>query len=359
MSDDRSGESPSPDAATYLEHRLRAAAGKDDPAAWIQLGSWLLKHGRPAREYGPWLRKARGRGFNGLDYNLELQLDDSVAAGWAQEAFESLYLSGASTEVDALLRVVLRVEWHRPEEAEVWYRRAAETGQPAGLRAYGRWLEEAGRSTEAGPHFAAAAGRSDHSALLDLARWQAQHGQYAQALESAEQGVRAAESFPVERGALRPALFDAGDVAFFCGDMEAMADQYGRAESIEYPLAPRAPGSWETAIIAATVSTAVVPFVQALAGLAAQGAYETARTGLRRVFRRGIDPRDEHSLAEPSRRLLIAEDLTRQLRLHIPTEATDKALDALAGLDLTPDAQQVTRGTLRWNSELGEWEHHP
>ncbi|MDH6221640.1 hypothetical protein [Streptomyces pseudovenezuelae] len=98
---------------------------------------------------------------------------------------------------------------------------------------------------------------------------------------------------------------------------------------------------------------------QALAGLAAQGAYETARTALRRVFRRGIDPRDEHVLAERSRRLLIAEDLTRQLRLHIPTEATDKALDALAGLDLTPDAQQATRGALRWNSELGEWEHHP
>ncbi|MEV7862970.1 hypothetical protein AB0O86_30220 [Streptomyces hirsutus] len=359
MSDGWSSEGASSDAVTYLQHRLRAAAEEDDPAAWIQWGAWLLEHGRPAREYGPWLRKARGRGFGGLDYKLELRLDDSVAAGWAQEAFESLYLSGASTEVDALLRVVLRVERYRPEEAEVWYRRAAETGQSAGLRAYGQWLERARRSTEAGPHFAAAAERGDHSAVLDLARWQAQHGQYAQALESAERAIRAAQSLPVECGALRPALFDAGDVAFFCGDMEAVADRYGRAESIEYPLAPRASGSWETALVAATVSTAVVPFVQALAGLAAQGAYETARTVLRRVFRRGIDPRDEHVLAEPSRRLLIAEDLTRQLRLRIPTEATDKALDALVRLDLTPDAEQATCGTLRWNSELGDWEHHP
>ncbi|WP_330285630.1 hypothetical protein [Streptomyces sp. NBC_00576] len=66
-------------------------------------------------------------------------------------------------------------------------------------------------------------------------------------------------------------------------------------------------------------------------GHAAQDAHDVARNVLRRMVRRRRHP--DAVLAEPGQRILVARDFSRELALHIPTEATDEALEALAGLD--------------------------
>jgi hypothetical protein len=284
-------------------------------------------------------------------------LNELVGSGEAEEAFKSLFLSGASSEVEAVLRVVLRVEEYSPGEVEAWYRRAADTREPAGFLAYGRWLERVGRGTEAGPLYEEAAGRGDREGALALARWQAARGQRDLAQHYAETAVRQARlDVKYAKQTLRRTLFEAGDVALLRGNMEAMQDLYDRAESIEQFEPARAPTPWVTAVSAATVTILVVPFIQALASQAAQGSYEAARNVLRRMFRRGSDRRD--TLAQPSERILIAEDFGHQLTLYIPTEATDEALDALAQLDLSSDSPGC-RGKLRWNSALRKWEYRP
>jgi TPR repeat protein len=353
------GESDVPDR----EEVLRRAAEDDDPVAWIQLGGWLLLNGRPAHEYRPWLRKARGSQLNGHHFSIEFLLEDLMDAGRPDDAFEALALSGAASEGEAALRVAQRWDRHRPQEAEAWYRRAAEAGEPAGLVAYGRWLEKAGRGEEAGPFYEEADVLGDRAGGLFVARWYAARGRREQSLEAAGRAVRRAEVAEAEetygQNLLRRTLFEAGDVAFLCGDVDGMAELYARAEAIEYQRSP-ASADWTTAVTTITVSVALVPFIQALVGHAAQDAHEVVRNALRRMVRRRKHP--DTVLAEPGQRILVAQDFSRELELHIPTEAADEALDALAQLDFpspTPSTHsqvEALPGTLRWNASLRRWE---
>jgi tetratricopeptide (TPR) repeat protein len=349
-----SGESDVPDR----EVSIRRQAQGDDPEAWIELGGWLLLNGRPAHEYRPWLQKVRGSRLNGHHVLIEFLLDDLVAAGRPDDAFEALVLAGAASEGEAALRVALRWDRHRPQEAEAWYRRAARAKEPAGLVAYGQWLEKAGRGEEAGPLYKEADVLGDRSGALFVGRWYAARGRQEQALDAAGRAVRraGAEAELYGRNRLRDTLFEAGDVAFLCGDVHGMADLYAQAEAVVYVRSPES-ADWTTAVTTITVSVALVPFVQALVGQAAQDAHEAARNALRRMFQHRKHP--DAVLAEPRQRILVARDFSRELTLRIPTEATDDALDALARLDFPSPPSAPTeehQGTLHWNTSLQRWE---
>lgn len=189
MATPRAGERDVPDR----EEALQRAAEGDDPVAWIDFGGWLLLNGRPAHEYRPWLRKAQGSQLNGHHFSIEYLLEDLIDAGRPDDAFEALVLSGAATEGEAALRVAQRWDRHRPQEAEAWYRQAAETGEPDGLVAYGWWLERAGRGEEAGPLYQQADVLGDLAGGLCVARWYAARGLCEQALEAAGRAVHRAE----------------------------------------------------------------------------------------------------------------------------------------------------------------------
>ncbi|MFI6038506.1 hypothetical protein ACIBBD_31105 [Streptomyces sp. NPDC051315] len=352
------GDSDVPDR----EAKLRRAAEGGDPAAWIELGGWLLLNGRPAHEYRPWLRKARGSQLNGHHFAIEFLLDDLVAAGRPDDAFETLVLSGVSSDGEAALRVARRWERHRPQEAEAWYRRAARAKDPAGLIAYGQWLEKAGRSEEAGPLYEEADALGDRAGALFAGRWYAARGRREQSLAAAGRAVRRAEELEARtygENQLRTTLFDAGDVAFLCGDVDGMAEWYARAEAVRYVRSP-ASVDWTTAATTLIVSVALVPFVQALVGLVAQDAHEVARNALRRMFQRRGHP--DAVVAEPGQRILVARDFSRELALHIRTEASDEALEALARLDLpsgapdTPAPDEGHQETVHWNAARRRWE---
>ncbi|MFJ9381613.1 hypothetical protein [Streptomyces sp. NPDC101455] len=138
-----------------------------------------------------------------------------------------------------------------------------------------------------------------------------------------------------------------------------MTASYARAEAVEYQWSPES-ADWSTAVTTIGVSVALIPFIQALVGHAAQDAHEVARNALRRMFRHRKHP--NAVLDEPQQRILVAQDFSRELALHIPTEAADEALDALARIDFpppTPNTQSQTERppeTLHWNASLRRWE---
>ncbi|MEW1824067.1 hypothetical protein [Streptomyces sp. NPDC088196] len=356
------GESGMPDR----EEELRRAAQGDDPGAWVTFGGWLLLNGRPADDYRPWLRKARGSQLSWQHVSMHFVLDDLIDTGRPDAAFEVLVLSGAASEGEAALVVAERWGGRHPREAEAWYRRAAESGEPAGLVAYGWWLEKAGRGEEAGPFYEEADALGDRAGGLFAARWYATRGRREQALAAAARAVRRAEAAETEKtfgqNLLRHTLFEAGDIAFLCGDADGMAELYARAEAVPYQWSMQST-DWTTAVTTITVSVALIPFIQALVSHAAQDAHEVARNALRRMVRRREDP--DARIADHGQLVLVAQDFSRDLALHIPTEAADEAFDALARLDLpspastAPSRPEGQPGTLHWNASLRRWEFRP
>jgi len=110
-------------------------------------------------------------------------------------------------------------------------------------------------------------------------------------------------------------------------------------------------------VATAVVTSALVPFLQTLAQKAAEETYAVVRGWLREIFRKAenkrIPPGEYH------RELLIVEDHP-QLRLYLPTDASDEALHALECLDLESRLQQAERGEVPkirvyWDERKRTW----
>lgn len=111
------------------------------------------------------------------------------------------------------------------------------------------------------------------------------------------------------------------------------------------------PQAFDTVLVTAIVTAAVVPFVQALAAKAAEDSYAAVRSALRRRFReaRGADEPE----AEP---LLIIRN--GNLTLYARPEMTDAAIEALAGLDLAAITEAARTGQVQifFNETTGRWQ---
>ncbi|MET8947654.1 hypothetical protein ABZX30_29980 [Streptomyces sp. NPDC004542] len=128
----------------------------------------------------------------------------------------------------------------------------------------------------------------------------------------------------------------------------------------------------ELATVAATalVTTAVVPFVQALVSKAAEDAYGQARSLVRRMLRQNGQPASTAEPAQPVGEpvgeptdeeepgLLIADDTEAGITLFMWSNASDEALRALSSLDMDelitrrPDQGRVR---LVWHPTSGRW----
>jgi hypothetical protein len=111
--------------------------------------------------------------------------------------------------------------------------------------------------------------------------------------------------------------------------------------------------------VTAAVTTAVVPFIQALAAKVAEGAYGQDRHLVRRLLHRDVEssqPPEPDADNEPG--LVIANDSDAGITLFLWSNASDEALRALSALDLSeltlrrPDQGQVR---LVWHSATGTW----
>jgi hypothetical protein len=111
------------------------------------------------------------------------------------------------------------------------------------------------------------------------------------------------------------------------------------------------PQAFDTVLVTAIVTAAVVPFVQALATKAAEDSYAAVRSALRRRFReaRGADQPE----GEP---LLIIRN--GNLTLYARPEMTDAAIGALASLDLAAITEAARTGQVQifFNETTGRWQ---
>ncbi|MFE4970191.1 hypothetical protein [Streptomyces sp. NPDC056660] len=110
-----------------------------------------------------------------------------------------------------------------------------------------------------------------------------------------------------------------------------------------------------TVVVTAVVTTAVLPFVQALVSKVAEDAYGKAREMVRRTLRRAPAP----AAADNAATLLIADDPDERITLYLWSNVTDDALRALSSLDLNElTAQRPDRGRVRlvWNPAISRWQ---
>jgi tetratricopeptide (TPR) repeat protein len=131
-----------------------------------------------------------------------------------------------------------------------------------------------------------------------------------------------------------------------------------RRHSLEYDYGPAyamAAPDLPTVITGVLISTAVLPFVQTLATKAAEGTYSAARALLTRLATKYAQT---HRAAASA--LLIIEDPTHGLKLHLRTDETDEALQALSALEQTIKESSGRRGVkLAWDPVSKTWRTPP
>jgi hypothetical protein len=139
------------------------------------------------------------------------------------------------------------------------------------------------------------------------------------------------------------------------------------AQALQHPhVVKRRAYSLPELAATAVVTTAIVPFLQALTAKVAEDAYGQARRMVRRLLRR--NGRDNDRNAESSQRtapstgaepgLAILQDPDAGITLFLWSNASDEALRALSSLDFReltlrrPDQGQVH---LVWHPASGTW----
>ncbi|MFF2196955.1 hypothetical protein [Streptomyces sp. NPDC058157] len=109
------------------------------------------------------------------------------------------------------------------------------------------------------------------------------------------------------------------------------------------------------AVSGATVTAAILPFLQAIATQAGHRSFEVARATTRRMIGRsaGSAPEIHHG-----RTKLFLEETAAGLRFNVPPRLPDSALAALATLDLEALAAPDRNGgtvTIYWDEAAEEW----
>lgn len=112
------------------------------------------------------------------------------------------------------------------------------------------------------------------------------------------------------------------------------------------------------AIITATVTAGVLPFVQTLATKAAEDTYAGVRAWLKGMFRESQAKRI--TLGEQEHEVLEVHDPASDLRIDMPLDASDEALRSLKQLDLDDvidraRRQNVNQIRIYWDEPSGRW----
>jgi TPR repeat protein len=254
------------------------------------------------------------------------------------------------------------------DEREFWLRRAVEGGDRWAIRSL-TWLSERRERPDEAEHWyrmAIAHGMSDmRTGFSYLLMTQGR-------LSEAEECVRP----EAEAGSIRGAGQLANVLQKLDRPQEAAAWRKTyedlRAREIEESRRHPVGATPELATVAVTalVTTAVVPFIQALVAKAAEDAYGQARGLVRRMLRRNEQPTPaaqtieragepvEESADDEEPGLLIADDAEAGITLFVWSNASDEALRALSSLDmdeLTVRRPDQGRVRLVWHPGTSRW----
>ncbi|MGW3493154.1 hypothetical protein [Streptomyces sp. NPDC001020] len=346
----RWGVADEPESRTSPEEEalLRAAAERGDAFASWRLGRALLRMDSCAQEAQHWLRVAAdagqqdarmvlawldaGRKYCSSDTRPEIDWwFRNIGASWnrfsnvvvfparwmpEEEDLENSLLRDLVAVGDAQSARYLAISASRSgdHEAEAeWWARAAELGDEVSALMQGRALEKLGKFEEAEAVYHRAAARGEPSAQYQLREILRRQGK------------------PVPE----------------------------HLRSIEDPPPVQRSGTTQTVVVTAIITTAVVPFVQALASKAAEHAYETARTLTRRLLLR-----EDRAAAPPSGGpvIYVLEDSQSGTRFELRSgRLSDEALLGLTLVDLEALAAPDPSGrtvTIRWEDSVGVWRRH-
>ncbi|MFJ3667163.1 hypothetical protein ACIPSE_11965 [Streptomyces sp. NPDC090106] len=259
------------------------------------------------------------------------------------------------------------------EEREPWLRRAAEAGDQHAMTSLARLAEERERPDDAERWYRTAVDHGVTHARTDLSRLLMRQGR----LREAEQWVRPeAEAGEVSGiGLLADVLHELGrtdEAATWREKYELLEDQGLDTQSTK--SAGTLP-QLATVAVTALVTTAVVPFIQALVSKAADDAYGQARNLVRRLMRQdaqrpadaaSVESVDESAGATTGEEppgdeqpgLLIADDTRTGITLFVWSNASDESLRALSSLDMDElSLRRPDQGRVRlvWHPTTGRW----
>ncbi|WUI01568.1 hypothetical protein OHR68_07035 [Spirillospora sp. NBC_00431] len=113
-------------------------------------------------------------------------------------------------------------------------------------------------------------------------------------------------------------------------------------------------------IATATVTAAVLPFVQMLAQKAAEDTYSGVRGWLREKFRESKVKRIPPGEGPRELLIVVDDDPNRYLRLYIPIEVSDRALRMLEQLDLAAEVARArqedgVKVLVYWDEQEERW----
>ncbi|WP_406727383.1 hypothetical protein WJ438_26010 [Streptomyces sp. GD-15H] len=247
------------------------------------------------------------------------------------------------------------------DEREFWLRRAVEYGDLWAMTSLAELAEKRKQPEDVEHWYRMAIAHGMSSVRTDLAHLLMRQGR----LSEAEECVRP----EAEAGSVR-GVWQLADVLEQLGrqqEASAWRETYEalRAREIEESLRQTSGAAPELATVAVTalVTTAVVPFVQALVAKAAEEVYGQARSLVRRMLRGNGEPGPaveavEESTGEEEPGLLIADDAEAGITLFVWSNASDEALRALSSLDMDELAvRRPDQGKVRlvWHPATGRW----
>ncbi|MEU1203254.1 hypothetical protein ABZ446_44630 [Streptomyces sp. NPDC005813] len=315
------------------ERWLLAAAEAGDLEAMHEL-SWLY-HERAAKQRRP-----------------DNQADNAAWLSWCRRAADGGW-------VDAMRTMALITA--DTDEEELWLRRAAGGGARREMLRLADMLAGKGQGAEAEQWYHAAIAHGLPSARDHLASFLIAQDRPSEA----EKYVRA----EAEAGSW-PAARQLAEALERLGRADEAAEWHARAEALSPRTyeggVPAGPGLVEV-IVTAVVTTALVPFVQALVSKIADDAYGQGRQWIRRLVRRNRassnDTDDEGTPSSPpvvdaDAGLAVVQDPDAGISLFLWSNASDEALRALSALDmdeLTLRRPDQGRVHLVWHPEPGTW----
>ncbi|MFI1398631.1 hypothetical protein [Streptomyces sp. NPDC020681] len=345
---------------------LEMAAEAGDVGAMKALGIHLYDSGGSGKLAEKWLLAAAEAGdpeamyrLSGIYWDRAVNrhpnggADEVRSADWGRRAAragwpEAVSAMGVQSGVSA-------------EEREFWLRRAVEAGDLWAMTSLAELAEKHKRLDDAEHWYRMAIDHGVSYVRPSLSYLLMRQGR----LSEAEQCVRPEAEAGSVRGAWQ--LADVLEQLGRTQEAAAWRERYEalKAREIEGSLHETAGTVSEFATVAVTalVTTAVVPFVQALVAKAAEDAYGHARGLVRRMLRQDGEPAPAgepvgESSGEEEAGLLIADDAEAGITLFMWSNASDEALRALSSLDMDeltarrPDQGQVC---LVWHPAPGRW----
>ncbi|MEW2417888.1 hypothetical protein AB0953_29840 [Streptomyces sp. NPDC046866] len=330
-------ESPREDR---MDPNIEFAAQAGDPAAMRMLGQAKLREGPDPELARDWLLAAAEAGDPDAMYDLAKTphvlrgADGSkgraeLATYWLRRAAEAGSVAAMTSMAEGATSA---------DEREFWLRRAIECGAWWAMCDLGELLEAEGREAEAEHWYRAG---NAHRSLADLLISQGREKEAERCLTSA-----------AEAGSWEAADVLAEIYARMGWRGEA---SWWRKESARMRTRPQycMVSRFSEVALTAVVTTALVPFLQALTSKVAEDAYGQARQMVLRLLCR--NPRNDE-VAEPG--LAIVQDPDKGITLFLWSNASDEALRALSSLDLGElTLRRPYQGQIHlvWHPASGTW----